>query len=84
MQPYVLLQYFYSLLQEYVFRLQITMYESRLAQQAQPIEQLLRKNSHQRRAQNSELVLLDQLVQIDTEQLEHETQMLPVDEGVFE
>ena len=51
-----------------------------LAEQAQAIQQLLRKDAHQRRAQPSELVLLDQLVEIGREQFKDEAQMIFVDE----
>ena len=43
------------------------MYEPCLVQQAQTIQQLLRKDSYERRAETSKLVLLDQLVQIHTQ-----------------
>ena len=47
------------------------MYQTSLVQQAQSIQELLRKHSHKGSAQSSELVLFDQLVQIDTEELEN-------------
>lgn len=60
------------------------MYYSRFAEQAQRVEKLLRKHTNQRRAQAAELVLLYQFVQIDTEQLKHKTQVLPVYERVLQ
>ena len=60
------------------------MYELRLSEQCETVQELLCKYSHQRRAQSPELVLLYQLVQIYAEQFEHEAEMLPVYEGVFE
>ena len=72
------------LLKQNVLRLEITMDHLCLTKQTQPTQQLLRKHSDQRSAQSSELVLLDQLVQINAQQLEHQTQMLAMDEGVFQ
>ncbi len=43
------------------------MYYPRFIKQAKSIEQLLRKYPYKRCAEASELVLLDQLVQVDTE-----------------
>ena len=60
------------------------MYQLRLTQQTKPIQQLLREDPHKRCAQPSELVLLDQLVQIHRQQLKHKTQMLPVNESVLQ
>ena len=57
--------------------------QSRLIEQGKPIQQLLRKDADQGRAQASELVLLDQLVQVDTKQLEDQAQVLPMNEGIF-
>ena len=58
--------------------------ELRFTQQAKPIEQLLRKNAHKRGTQAPELILFNQLVQIHRQQLEHQTQMLSVDERVLQ
>ena len=58
--------------------------ESRLIEQAQPIQQLLSKNAYERGTQAPELVLFDQFVEIDAEYFKDETKMLPVDEGVLE
>lgn len=55
-----------------------------LVEQTQSIEQLLGKYAHQGRAKTSELVLLDQLVEVDTKQLEHKTKVLPVNESVLQ
>jgi F0F1-type ATP synthase epsilon subunit len=55
-----------------------------LVQQAQAVQELLGEDAHQGSAEAAELVLLDELVQIDTQQLQHETEVLAVDEGVFE
>ena len=49
-----------SLLQQDILRLQIAMYQLGLTQQAQPVQQLLRKHAHQSRTEPSELILLDQ------------------------
>jgi hypothetical protein len=43
------------------------MYEASLVQQAETVQELLSKYSHKRRAQASELILLDQFVEIDAE-----------------
>lgn len=55
-----------------------------LAKQCQAIEQLLRKYSHECGTQTTELVLLDQLVQVNAEQLKDKAKMLPVDERVLQ
>ncbi len=60
------------------------MYESSFVQQAQPIEKLLRKYSYKCCAQPSELVLFDQLVKIDTQQLEYQAEMLSVNESILQ
>jgi len=60
------------------------MYQFRLVQQTQTVQKLLCEDSYQRGAQTPKLVLLDQLVQIDRQQLEDQTQMLLVDEGVLQ
>lgn len=72
------------LFEQNVLGLQITVDQSRLAQQAETVQKLLSKDSHESGAKTSELILLDQLVQIDREELKHQTQMLPVDERVLE
>lgn len=59
------------------------MYDPCLVQQAQSIQQLLCEHPHKGRTETSELILLDELVQIDAQQLEHEAKMLLVYEGVF-
>jgi hypothetical protein len=43
----------------------------------------LSKYSHECRTQPSELVLLDQLVQVHTQQLEYQAKMLSMNEGIF-
>jgi len=58
--------------------------QSSLIEQRQTIEELLGKDTDQSRAETAELVLLDELVQVDAEQFEDETEMLAVDEGIFE
>lgn len=55
-----------------------------LVQEAQCIQQLLRKHPHEGRTQTPELILLDELVEVDTEQLKCQAQMLTMDEGVFQ
>ena len=54
-----------------------------LVEQAQSVEQLLCEHADERRTKTAELVLLDQLVQVDTQQFKHETQMLSVDESIL-
>lgn len=58
--------------------------EPRLVQQAKPVEELLGKDPDESRAQASELVLLDQLIEIDRQQLKDQAQMLSVDECIFQ
>jgi hypothetical protein len=45
---------------------------------------LLGKNTDESRAQTTKLVLLDQLIKIDTEQFKDQTEMLPVDESILQ
>lgn len=59
-----------EVLEENVLRLQITVNQLRLAEQCKTIDQLLGKYAHQRGGKATELVLLDQLVQIDAQQFE--------------
>jgi hypothetical protein len=54
------------------------------AKQTQAAQQLLGEDSHKSGAQSSELVLLDELVQVDRQQLEYQTQVLFVDECILE
>jgi hypothetical protein len=56
----------------------------RLVQQTQTIQKLLCKDAHQRGAQTSELILLDQLVQVDRQQLKDQAQVLFVDESILQ
>lgn len=58
--------------------------QSRLVQEGQTVQQLLSENPYQRGTKTPELVLLDQLVQVDAKKLEHQAQVLPVDERVLE
>lgn len=55
-----------------------------LVQKAQCVQQLLRKDADKGRTETSELVLLDQLVEVDTEQLKGKAEVLTVDEGVLQ
>lgn len=55
-----------------------------LVQKAQGIQQLLCKDTDESGAQSSELVLLDQFIQIDTEKFKGKTEVLPVNEGVLQ
>ena len=73
-----------EVLEEDVLGLQVAVDEPRLVQQGQAIQQLLCKDPDQGGAEAAELVLLDELVQIDAQQLEHQAQVLAVDEGVLE
>ena len=58
------------------------MYEPRILEHSECIQKLCREDLDQLRAEALELVLLDELVQIRREQLEHKTQVVLVDEGV--
>jgi hypothetical protein len=60
------------------------MYKTSLVQQAETIQELLSKDSHKRRAQAPELVLLDQLVQIDAKQFENQAKMLSMDKSILQ
>lgn len=55
-----------------------------LVQKTQRIKKLLREDTDERSAQAAELILLDQFIKVDTEKLEGETQMLTMDEGIFQ
>jgi hypothetical protein len=55
-----------------------------LSQQSKTVDQLLSENAYKGRGQSAELILLDQLVKVDAEQLEDQTQVLPVDEGILQ
>lgn len=55
-----------------------------LIQEAQRVQQLLCEDADEGRAQPPELILLDQLVEIDTEKFEGKTEMLAVYECVLE
>lgn len=59
------------LLEQYIFRLQVAMYQASLVQKAQPIQKLLREDPNEGRAQPAELVLLDELVEVDTKKFEY-------------
>jgi hypothetical protein len=58
--------------------------QSSFVEQRQAIEQLLGKDADKSCAEAAELVLLDELVQVDAEQFEDETQMLAMNKGIFE
>lgn len=60
------------------------MYNSRLAEKAETVQELLRKHTDECSTQSAELILFDELVQIDTEQFKHQAQMLSVNECVFQ
>ena len=60
------------------------MNKMRLVQQTQRVQQLLGKDADEGRTQSTELVLLDEFVEVDAEKLERETQMLPVNESILE
>jgi len=53
-------------------------------QQTQAIEKLLGEDAHEGSTQTTELVLLNQFVQIDTKKFKHQAQMLPVNECIFQ
>jgi hypothetical protein len=58
--------------------------QMRLVQQAQSIQQLLSKHADEGGTESTELVLLNELVEVDTKQFESKTQMLTVNECVFQ
>ena len=58
------------------------MNQPRVFEDAQRVEELRGEDFHELRAQALELVLLDQLVKVGREELEDETKMVFVDEGV--
>ena len=60
------------------------MNQLRLVQQTQAVQELLRENSHKRGAQSSELVLLDELVQVHREQFEDQAQVLFVNKCILQ
>lgn len=60
------------------------MNQSSFVQEAKRIQELLGEHPYKGRAQPPELVLLDELVQVHTEQLEDKAKMLLVYEGVFQ
>ena len=57
--------------------------KSCFVQQTERIEELLGKDSNESGAQATELILLNELVQVDAEQLEDKAEVLLMDEGVF-
>ena len=61
------------LFQENILRFEVAMYQPRLVQQTERIKQLLRKHPNQRRTQSAELILLDELVEVDTQKLKDQT-----------
>ena len=56
----------------------------RLVQETKGVQELLSKHPHKRGTQPSELILLDQLVKVDAEQFETQTEVLPVNEGILQ
>lgn len=56
----------------------------RFVQQAQSVQQLLGKHPDQGGAESTELVLLDKLVKVDTEQLKCKTQVLSVNKSILQ
>ena len=56
--------------------------QARVLEHGERVEELRGKDLDELRAEALELVLLDELVQIRREQLEHEAQVVPVDERV--
>lgn len=52
--------------------------------QSKARKQLLSKDTNKSCAKTTELILLDQLVQVDAEQFKDETQVLPVNESIFQ
>ena len=60
------------------------MNKPRFIKQAECIEQLLCEYANKCCAQASELVLLDKLIKVDTEQLKHQTQVLTMDKCILQ
>ena len=60
------------------------MYEPCFVEKAQAVQKLLGENPNESCTQTSKLVLLDQFVKIDAEKFKNQTQVLPVDERIFE
>ena len=71
-------------MQKDVLGFQVAVDQAGLVQKRQPVQELLSEDPDQSCAKTTELVLLDQLVQVDTEELEDQTQVLFVYEGVFQ
>lgn len=74
----------HRLFQKDVLRFQVAVNQMSLVQKTQRIQKLLREDTDERSAQASELILLDQLVKVDTEKLKGETQMLTMNESILE
>lgn len=73
-----------SLLQQDVLWFQIAVDQVGFVQKAQRIQKLLGKYADEGCAQATELVLLDQFVEIDAEQFECQTKMLAMNKCVFQ
>lgn len=67
-------------LEKDVFWLQIAVYQPRLLEHRQRIQQLGSEHLHELCTQPLELILLDQFVKVGGQELEHQTQMTAVDE----
>jgi hypothetical protein len=67
-------------LEKNVFRFQITVYQPRLLEHRQRVQQLGSKHLHELCTQPLELILLDQFVKVGRQELEHQTQVTTVDE----
>ena len=65
-----------------ILRLQITVYQTCILQDSHGVQKLCHEDLDQLRAQALELVLLDELVQVGRKQLEYETEMVLVNEGI--
>lgn len=63
-----------------VFWFQIAMYQPRLLEDRQGVQQLGGENLHELCTQPLELILLDQFVKVGGQKLKHQTQVTPVDE----
>ena len=70
------------LLEQYVFRLHVTVNDFVSVEQVQALEQTVSKLSHQLQRESLEFVLLDQLVQVDAQQLESDASVGAKDEVV--
>jgi hypothetical protein len=58
--------------------------QTSLVQQCQTIEELLSKHANQRSAETPELVLLDKFVEVNTQELKDQAEMLSMDKSILQ